>query len=227
MLAGLSGLEDPSIIPWAPDLVEAYVRCGRAADAATLSAAFGAQAERSAIVPTLALAARCRGLVAESEFEPEFERALELHGEAERPFERARTLLAFGSRLHRSRRRVVAREHLREALATFEALGAEPWGRLARDELSAAGAVERPRFSDPDELTAQEVRVAEAVARGMTNREVAAELFLSPKTISFHLGHIYRKLDIHSRAELATLVAEGRSQGSAERVGRGTGRVTS
>ena len=127
VLAGLSGLEDPSIIPWAPDLVEAYVRCGRAADAATLSSAFGAQAERSAIAPTLALAARCRGLVAESEFEPEFERALELHGEAERPFERARTLLAFGSRLHRSRRRVTARERLREALATFEALGAEPW----------------------------------------------------------------------------------------------------
>ena len=93
-------------------------------------------------------------------------------------------------------------------------------GRLARDELSAAGAVERPRFSDPDELTAQEVRVAEAVARGLTNREVAAELFLSPKTISFHLGHIYRKLAIHSRAELATLVAAGRLE--AERPSAGT-----
>jgi DNA-binding NarL/FixJ family response regulator len=64
--------------------------------------------------------------------------------------------------------------------------------------------------ADPDELTAQEVRVAEAVARGATNKQVAAELFLSPKTIEFHLGRVYRKLGIHSRTELATLVAEGR-----------------
>jgi DNA-binding NarL/FixJ family response regulator len=63
---------------------------------------------------------------------------------------------------------------------------------------------------DADELTAQEIRVAEAVARGLTNREVAAELFLSPKTIEFHLGRVYRKLGIHSRTELATLVAEDR-----------------
>ena len=210
VLAGISGLEDPSMIPWAPDLIEAYVRCGRAAEARELAGIHGAQAERSGALPTLALAARCRGLVAGEEFEPEFDRALALHDQAERPFERARTQLAYGSRLHRARRRVAAREHLRSAQAAFDELGASAWSTLARDELRAAGAVERPRFSDPDELTAQEVRVAEAVARGMTNREVAAELFLSPKTISYHLGHIYRKLDIHSRAELATLVAEGR-----------------
>ena len=66
--------------------------------------------------------------------------------------------------------------------------------------------------ADPDELTAQEIRVAAAVARGQTNREVAAELFLSPKTIDFHLGRVYRKLGIHSRTELATIVAEGASE---------------
>jgi DNA-binding NarL/FixJ family response regulator len=84
------------------------------------------------------------------------------------------------------------------------------WSDRARAELRAAGAVDRARYGDSEELTAQEVRVARAVAGGGTNREVAAELFLSPKTIDFHLGRVYRKLDIHSRAELATLVAEGR-----------------
>ncbi|MET0751414.1 MAG: AAA family ATPase [Solirubrobacterales bacterium] len=212
VLAGLSGLEDFSIVPWAPDLVEAYVRCGRAEEAAELSAVFAAQAEATGVVPALAIAARCRGLAAGNAFAPEFERALELHAEAERPFERARTLLAFGSRLHRARRRVEARKRMREALATFERLGAAPWSALARSELEAAGAVERRPVAHPDELTAQEVRVAEAVAKGMSNREVAEAMFLSPKTISFHLGRVYGKLEIHSRAELAALVAEGRLQ---------------
>jgi DNA-binding CsgD family transcriptional regulator len=210
VLAGISGLEDPLIVPWAPDLIEAYARAGREPEAEQLAAALGAQAERSGTALALALAARCRGLVAGESFDAEFEGALNLHGEAGSPFEHGRTLLAFGSRLHRARRRVDARERLREALEIFDDLGAAPWSERARDELRAAGGVERRRFDDPDELTAQEVRVAEAVARGGTNREVAAELFLSPKTISFHLGRVYRKLDIHSRAELATLVAEGR-----------------
>jgi DNA-binding CsgD family transcriptional regulator len=209
-LAGLSGLEDPLIVPWAPDLVEAYVHAGRTSDAGEVSAALSAEAERNDTALAHALAARCRGLTAEREVEREFERALELHAEASQPFERARTLLAYGSRLHRARRRVDARKRLREAREVFDELGAAPWSERAADELSAAGAVERERFTDPDELTAQEVRVARAVARGGTNREVAAELYLSPKTIDFHLGRVYRKLGIHSRAELATLVAEGR-----------------
>jgi DNA-binding NarL/FixJ family response regulator len=119
-------------------------------------------------------------------------------------------LLAFGTRLHRARRRVDARRKLRAALKTFDRLRAEPWAERARAELRAAGAIKRERVGDPDELTAQEARVALAVARGATNREVAAELFLSPKTIEFHLGRVYRKLGIHSRTELAALAAEGR-----------------
>ncbi len=209
VLAGISGLEDPLIVPWAPDLVEAYARAGREPEAQQLAASLSAQAERSGAPLALAFAARCHGLVAEGAFEEEFERALELHREAGSPLEYGRTLLAYGSRLHRARRRVEARKRLREALEIFEELGTPPWSKQARDELRAAGAVERRRFGDPDELTAQEVRVAEAVARGQTNREVAAELFLSPKTIDFHLGRVYRKLGIHSRTELATLVAEG------------------
>lgn len=112
--------------------------------------------------------------------------------------------------MHRARRRVAARKRLREARDLFDGLGAQPWTEQAAAELRAAGAIERASVADPDELTAQEIRVARAVARGATNREVAAELFLSPKTIEFHLGRVYRKLGIHSRTELAAMVAEGR-----------------
>ncbi|MGH2987365.1 MAG: helix-turn-helix transcriptional regulator, partial [Solirubrobacterales bacterium] len=167
------------------------------------------QCERAGGAFARALAARADGLVAER-FDEAFSRALELHEQRPAPFERARTELAFGTRLHRARRRVEARTHLREALGAFEHLGAAPWAERARAELRAAGAIERERVYGPDELTAQEMRVALAVARGAKNREVAAELYLSPKTIEFHLGRVYRKLGIHSRAELATVVAEGR-----------------
>jgi DNA-binding CsgD family transcriptional regulator len=103
---------------------------------------------------------------------------------------------------------VEARDRLREALAVFERLGAAPWAERAQSELRAAGGVQRA-VADSDELTAQEARVAVSVARGATNREVAAELFLSPKTVEFHLGRVFRKLGIRSRTELAVLVAEG------------------
>jgi DNA-binding CsgD family transcriptional regulator len=208
-LLEMGGLEDPLIIPWAPDLVEAYVRGGRLDEARLRSQAFSQRAQRNGAPLALALAERCEGLVADEQFVDAFERALEAHDEAEAPFERARTLLAFGSRLHRSRQRARARDVLREAENEFERLQALPWLQRARDELRAAGGVEREPIGDPDELTAQELRVALAVARGAKNREVAAELFLSPKTVEFHLGRVYRKLNIHSRAELATLVASG------------------
>ncbi|MGH2962327.1 MAG: LuxR C-terminal-related transcriptional regulator, partial [Solirubrobacterales bacterium] len=211
-LLEIAGLEDPVVVPWAPDLVEAYSRAGRPDDAERVASALAERARRNGTPLAGALAARCEGLVAGKGFEEPFERALDLHADAASPFERARTLLAFGSRLHRGRRRTDARERLREALETFERLGAEPWAERARAELRAAGAIKRAPVGDPDELTAQEVRVALAVARGATNREVAAELFLSPKTIEFHLGRVYRKLGIHSRTELAALAAEGRIQ---------------
>jgi DNA-binding CsgD family transcriptional regulator len=204
-----SGLEDPTFIPWAADLVEAYVRSGRADDAARVAASLSRRAERAGVPLPLALAARCRGLVAGEGFEAHFEDAVVNHERAEAPFEAARTLLAYGSRLHRARRRVEGRERLRAALEVFEELGAEPWIGQAKAELSAAGAIRRSPAADPDELSPQEIRVAREVAAGATNKEVAAQLFLSPKTIDFHLGRVYRKLDIHSRAELATLVAKG------------------
>ncbi|MGZ5362023.1 MAG: AAA family ATPase [Solirubrobacterales bacterium] len=204
-----AGLVDPVFIPWAPDLVEAYVRAGRRQDAERVSASLDRRAGRADVPGTLALSARARGLVSEDGFEGLFEEAIGHHERGDAPFETARTLFAYGSRLHRARRRVEGRERLRAALEIFNELRAKPWIEQTNDELRSAGAIRRNPVADPDELSPQEVRVARAVAGGATNKEVAARLYLSPKTIEFHLGRVYRKLGIHSRTELATNVARG------------------
>jgi DNA-binding NarL/FixJ family response regulator len=205
VLVSGSGLEEPAIVSWAPDLVEAYVRARRPDDARRVLAMLERQAASSCTAFAGAAAARCRGLVVD-DFEPAFAAALALDDRRPLPFERARTLLALGCRLHRARRRAEARERLREALAGFEALGAAAWAAQAQHELRAAGARRRPARSPG--LTPQEQRVASAVRRGASNREIAAEMFLAPKTIEFHLGQIYRKLGIHSRTQLVAALAD-------------------
>jgi len=135
-----------------------------------------------------------------------FEEALAHAAAAERPFERARMQLAFGSFLRRRRRRVDARGHLRAALVTFDFLAATPWEDRARAELRATGEFLRRRSPSPtQQLTPQEVQVARLVAEGLPTREVAAHLFLSPRTIDFHLHNIFTKTGITSRTELAHL----------------------
>src|SRR5918993_1371601 len=132
--------------------------------------------------------------------------ALREHEASSRPFERARTELAYGEFLRRHRRRVDAREHLRPALETFLALGARQWAERARAELRASGENARSRRAEPQaRLAAQEFQVARFVAKGLSNREVGAQLFLSPRTIDFHLRNVFAKLEIASRNELATL----------------------
>ena len=119
-------------------------------------------------------------------------------------FATARTRLAYGERLRRSGRRIDAREQLKQALGVFDRLEAVPWSERARSELRATG--ERVRARGPatsEELTPQELQVAMLVAEGKTNREVGAHLSLSPKTIEWHLGHVYRKLSIRSRGKLS------------------------
>ena len=101
-----------------------------------------------------------------------------------------------------------AREQLRAALDTFERLGASPWAGHARVELTASGETARRRdVTTIDELTPQELQIALLLAGGKTTREAAETLFLSPKTIEYHLRHVYRKLGISSRAELAAATA--------------------
>jgi DNA-binding CsgD family transcriptional regulator len=195
-----SGLEEPALVPWAPDLVEAHARRGDLAAARRLLATLQHQARATKGAFAGHATARCRGLLDDDDFDAAFATALAHDERRPLPFERARTLLAYGRRLHRARRRAEARERLREARDGFADLGADAWVAQAESELRAAGA--RRRRARSDSLTPQEARVATAVGRGLSNREAAAELFLSPRTIEFHLRQIYRKLGIHSRTQL-------------------------
>ena len=198
----------------APVLVEAYARTGRLAEAREELDVFERQAELSGRPGARAAAARCRGFIADGDaFGSHYERALELHAQDGNGWERARTHLCYGEALRRSKRRTEAREQLRLAATTFEELGAGTYAERARTELRATG--ERIRRRDPstrDELTPQEQHVAALVAEGLTNREIATRLFISPNTVETHLRHVFRKLGIRSRTELAVLLSE-RSDG--------------
>jgi DNA-binding CsgD family transcriptional regulator len=204
------GITHPALILWRPDLAEAYIRAGRTAEARVCVAALADEAERAEHNWARAVALRLRGMLAEgSGFEADFQEALRLHELAPSPFERARTELCLGEMRRRAGHRVDARAALRSALTTFERLGAELFAERARSELRVAGDTpQSPEAAPIGELTPQELQVALVVARGASNREAAAELFLSAKTIDFHLQRIYRKLGIRSRTQLARLLSE-------------------
>ena len=190
-----------------PDLVEAAVRVADTGRAQTALAGFERFAQETAPPWALALAARCRGLLsAGSTANHHFREALRWHGESARLFDRARTELVFGESLRRAGRRNEARTQLRAALEAFERAGATSWSERARSELRVSGATARKRIpSAIDQLTPQELQVTQFVAEGATNKEVAARLFLSPRTIDYHLRKIFTKLGITSRAELIRL----------------------
>jgi DNA-binding CsgD family transcriptional regulator len=149
---------------------------------------------------------RCRGLLAAGEGDVEralvlLEEAASQHEEVGDPYGRARALLAQGVVRRRARQKRAARDAIREALSGFEELGAATWVEKARNELGSIGGRRRE-----EGLTAAERRVAALVAEGRTNREVAAALFLGERTVASHLTHIYAKLGIRSRTELARLL---------------------
>jgi DNA-binding CsgD family transcriptional regulator len=202
-------LPETAGIDWdALDRIEAAARAGETDTARGWLEAFEPWAVSSRAPWGQAVALHCRALLAEDPDDAErlFTAALQMHQCAGRPFERARTELAFGEFLRRLRRRAQARTHLRAALERFDALGSALWSERARSELRASGETARKR--DPstlDQLTAQEVHIAQLVAEGRTNRDVAGQLFLSPRTIDFHLRNVYRKLGIASRMELARI----------------------
>jgi DNA-binding CsgD family transcriptional regulator len=204
-------IRDADLSP-APELVELYLRLGRPQEAAHAAEEYSRAATAKAQPWALARAARCRGLAAPGDVPGDsFEIALALHQQTPDVFETARTHLAYGSHLRRARQRIQAREQLRAAIDIFDPLGAEPWSETARSELAATGETARRR--DPatlNELTPQELQIALRVAEGRTTRETAAALFLSPKTIEYHLRNVYRKLGIHSRPELAEAMARRR-----------------
>jgi DNA-binding CsgD family transcriptional regulator len=217
---GRGGFGEPGILWWAADLVEALWRVGDSVAARRHLVRFQAQADATGRLWALATAARASGLLATNptEMEAAFATALRWHDRLDAPFERARTLLCLGERRlgfddeddgdgerdedGEGGRGSAARGPLDEALATFERLGAQPWIARARHLLGD----QRPS-PEPTVLTRQERQVAALVGRGATNREAAEQLFLSPRTIDFHLRNIYRKLQIRSRTELAVHLA--------------------
>jgi DNA-binding CsgD family transcriptional regulator len=120
-----------------------------------------------------------------------------------RPLDRARIQLHYGEHLRRGKRRIDARVHLRDAVEGFDRLGATPWADRARRELRATGETARKRDLSPlAQLTPQELQVARLVGEGATNKAVAAQLFVSPKTVEYHLRKVFDKLGIASRGEL-------------------------
>jgi DNA-binding CsgD family transcriptional regulator len=156
--------------------------------------------------------ARCRGLLGPDEAAPaHFEAALALHDGHGHPFDLARTELAYGEALRRARRRGEARPRLRRALELFQRLGAAPWAERAGAELRATGETARKR--DPStlsQLTPQELQIVQLVGEGGTNREIGAQLFLSRRTIDYHLRNVFVKLGVSSRAELIRLTLADR-----------------
>jgi DNA-binding CsgD family transcriptional regulator len=203
-------LPAPGEVFWTVELVEAHVRAGSSEKAAAELARLEEIVGEHHPAVQLAQLDRCRALVAGDQDDAltHFERALAHHARSRTPFEHARTQLAYGERLRRRKARSEARDQLRAALDTFERLGARPWAERARAELRTGGGASSGAQSLPlsEVLTPHELQVAMIVARGATNKEVAAQLFVSPKTVEHRLGNIYKKLEVRSRTELARLV---------------------
>lgn len=206
-----TGRRQPGVLQWEADLLEAAVRAERLDLARAGLAKLERQAEETGSAWGAAVAARIAGLLAD-DYRPVFEQALRLHGFAAAPFEEARARLCFGQRLRRDGLRVEAREQLRAAGEGFRRLGATPWLEAFERELRGTG--ERLRRRAPDsaeELTPQEHAIADLVAGGASNKDVAAQLFLSAKTVEAHLTRIYRKLGVNSRTQLARRLGEERA----------------
>jgi len=187
------------------DRIEIAAQTGQANEAQAWLADLTGIASYTGAPWALARAAHCRALLAgPDEADAHYAESLRQHDAGRRPFERARTELAYGEFLRRGGRRVDARAHLRRALTTFDDLSARPWSDRARQELRASG--ESLRRQDPSalpKLTAQELQVAGLVTQGLSNREAAAQLFISPRTVDFHLRNVFTKLGVSSRGQLA------------------------
>jgi DNA-binding CsgD family transcriptional regulator len=197
----------------APDRIEAAVRAG---DAATASAwvqeleRFAVAAGRPWAKATVdyghALLSDVTHGTDPSDAATRFDGALAHHRESGRPYDAARTALAYGEWLRRNQHRVEARPHLRAALETFTDLGAEPLVTRAAEELRASGETARKR--DPStlvDLTPMELKVAKLVSGGLSNKDVAAQCWISPRTVAFHLRNVFAKTGVTSRGELAQL----------------------
>lgn len=207
-----AGVREPGAMRFVPDEIEALILLGRHDEAEALLSRLEKPARELDRPSALAAVGRCRGLLEAARGRHDdglaaFQSALAEHDRAPIPFERARTLLAMGQVQRRAKHRREARDSLQQALTVFEELGAPLWAAKARAELARISG----RSPAGDELTVTERRVAELVIEGRSNKEVAAALYLSVKTVEANLSRIYAKLGIHSRTELAHLLSSGRT----------------
>lgn len=211
-----TGIPQPRLLATA-DAVEAALRVERREMAESCLDDLERWTSHTSAPWSLPLVERCHALLATgSEAEHRFEEALLLHQATSSAFDRARTQLLYGEFLRRARRRADARPHLRAAVETFASVHAALWEERARNELRATGEVVQRR--DPAaiwQLTPQELQIARIVARGASNRDAAAELFLSPRTVEYHLGKVFTKLGISSRAELVRMQLGGEQHAGA------------
>jgi DNA-binding CsgD family transcriptional regulator len=203
--AGTLASHVPHSLWVAMDLVEAAVRTDRRAEA-ELHVRAMREANIAALSARLAiLEAGSAALIADDDRAPElFEKALDLPTIDQWPFDAARIRLAYGERLRRARTMTAAKVHLQTALTAFRKLGAAPWVARAERELRAAGQASRSPTNARGgaSLTPQELEIARLAASGMTNKQIAERLYVSPRTVSTHLYKIFPKLGITSRAAL-------------------------
>ena len=220
-VADAGGIASPARFPLLANAVEALVLCGELERARPLVAEHDAIARALGRPWVLALAARCAALLAAGDGEDQvaqeaFEAALRQHAQQPRPLDLARTLLAAGAAHRRARRKSAAREALTQAADIFAQAGAEQWSRRARSEMARIGGRSGPGAG---ELSATETEIADRVADGLTNREIAEALHLSARTVEWNLSRVYRKLGVRSRTELAVAIggrAERRTPGVEE-----------
>jgi DNA-binding CsgD family transcriptional regulator len=204
------GVREPGALPLLPEAAEALVALGRLDESEALVRGMEETARALDHAWGIPVAERCRGLLllGRGELEPAIDALESSQAGFEQigfPFDRARSLLAFGDAFRRAGRRRLAAEKLEAARSLFEQLGAPLWLERAATELRRAA----PRPRRDRQLTPAETRVAQLVATGATNKEVAAHLFTTVATVEAHLTRIYRKLELRSRSELARKVAEG------------------
>ena len=207
-----SGQSHPVVAALASsDLVEAATWAGRPEVAAAALARFEEFAGPAAVPWARALVARCRALVSNDDATNLYEEAIAWHADSTRRFDEARTRLLYGEHLRRDKRRTEARDQLRAALAAFERMSATPWEERASAELRATGVAVRKRQQADGlaQLTPQQSQIARLVAEGASNKVVAAQLFLSTRTVDYHLRNVFVKLGITSRAELARILVSG------------------
>jgi DNA-binding CsgD family transcriptional regulator len=205
-----AGMAEPALCRFVPDEIEALTRLGELGTAEALLGPFEARSVQLDRGWGIAAACRCRGLLLAAcgdlgGAETALETGLQVHQRLTMPFDEARTLLATGEVHRRARHKRQALDFLQAALVIFERLGAPRWHDRVLGELARVGTHATPRGAGPV-LTAAEQQVADLVAAGHTNAEVAAGLFMGKRTVEAHLSRVYRKLSVRSRTELCRML---------------------